>query len=110
MKENAERAGAALARGVKPVKLVDMSGVPGLLKDASDTSTSLKGMTRKGALQLIEEGVITGGMIPKVKSAVDALNAGVRKVHFIDGRLPHTLLLEIFTPAGIGTEIIREQR
>ena len=60
--------------------------------------------------QLIEQGVISGGMIPKVKSAVDALNAGVRKVHFIDGRLRHTLLLEIFTPEGIGTEIVREQR
>ena len=49
-------------------------------------------------------------MIPKIHSAIDALNAGVRKVHFIDGRLPHTLLLEIFTPDGIGTEGIREQR
>ena len=84
---NADLAAAALARELKPVKLIYISDV-----------------------QLIEEGVISGGMIPKVKSALDALNAGVRKVHFIDGRLPHTLLLEIFTPEGIGTEIVREQR
>jgi acetylglutamate kinase len=56
---------------------------------------------------LIIDGTISGGMIPKVRSAVDALNAGVRKVHFIDGRLPHALLLEIFTDGGIGTEVIR---
>ena len=62
------------------------------------------------ALELIENGTVSGGMIPKIHSAIDALNAGVRKVHFIDGRLPHTLLLEIFTPDGIGTEVIREQR
>jgi acetylglutamate kinase len=55
---------------------------------------------------LLEEEVITGGMIPKVESAVHALEQGVKKVHFIDGRLPHSLLLEIFTNAGIGTEIV----
>ena len=77
---------------------------------SSDPSTLIQSVNRKEALQLMEEGVISGGMIPKVKSAVDALNAGVRKVHFIDGRVPHTLLLEIFTPEGIGTEIVREQR
>ena len=70
----------------------------------------IKSIDRKEAFRLIEDGVITGGMIPKVKSAVEALNAGVRKVHFIDGRVAHTLLLEIFTPEGIGTEIVREQR
>jgi len=107
---NADLAAAALARELKPVKLVYISDVPGLMRDPSDPSTIIKSINRKEAFQLIEEGVISGGMIPKVKSAVDALNAGVRKVHFIDGRLPHTLLLEIFTPEGIGTEIVREQR
>ena len=76
----------------------------------TDPSSIIQSINRKEAFELIEQGVISGGMIPKVKSAVDALNAGVRKVHFIDGRLPHTLLLEIFTPEGIGTEIVREQR
>ncbi len=107
---NADLAAAALARELKPVKLIYISDVPGILPDPEDRSVIIKSIDRKEALQLIAEGVITGGMIPKVKSALDALNAGVRKVHFIDGRLPHTLLLEIFTPEGIGTEIVREQR
>ncbi|MBR5522024.1 MAG: acetylglutamate kinase [Akkermansia sp.] len=107
---NADLAAAALARELKPVKLVYISDVPGLMMDPKDPTTIIKSINRKEAFHLIDEGIISGGMIPKVKSAVDALNAGVRKVHFIDGRLPHTLLLEIFTPEGIGTEIVREQR
>ena len=107
---NADLAAAALACELKPVKLIYISDVPGLMLDPNDPSTIVKSINRKEAFQLIDEGVISGGMIPKVKSAVDALNAGVRKVHFVDGRLPHTLLLEIFTPEGIGTEIVREQR
>ncbi len=107
---NADLAAAALACELKPVKLVYISDVPGLMLDPKDPTTIVKSINRKEAFQLIDEGVISGGMIPKVKSAVDALNAGVRKVHFVDGRLPHTLLLEIFTPEGIGTEIVREQR
>lgn len=107
---NADLAAAALARELKPVKLVYISDVPGLMSDPLDPTSIIKSINRKEAFELIEQGVISGGMIPKVKSAVDALNAGVRKVHFIDGRLPHTLLLEIFTPEGIGTEIVREQR
>ena len=107
---NADLAAAALAKELKPVKLIYISDVPGLMPDPKDPTTIIQSINRKEAFQLIEEGVISGGMIPKVKSAVDALNAGVRKVHFIDGRLPHTLLLEIFTPQGVGTEIVREQR
>ncbi len=107
---NADLAAAALARELKPVKLVYISDVPGLMNDPKDPSTIIQSINRKEAFELIEQGIIPGGMIPKVKSAVDALNAGVRKVHFIDGRLRHTLLLEIFTPEGIGTEIVREQR
>lgn len=107
---NADLAAAALARELKPVKLVYISDVPGLMNDPENPGTIIQSINRKEAFELIEKGVISGGMIPKVKSAVDALNAGVRKVHFIDGRLRHTLLLEIFTPEGIGTEIVREQR
>ena len=107
---NADLAAAALARELKPVKLIYISDVPGIMKDPSDPSTLIKSVTRTEALELIENGTVSGGMIPKIHSAIDALNAGVRKVHFIDGRLPHTLLLEIFTPDGIGTEVIREQR
>ncbi len=107
---NADLAAAALARELKPVKLVYISDVPGLMNDPDNPGTIIQSINRKEAFELIEKGIISGGMIPKVKSAVDALNAGVRKVHFIDGRLRHTLLLEIFTPEGIGTEIVREQR
>jgi acetylglutamate kinase len=64
-------------------------------------------VTRAEASALIADGTISGGMIPKISSAVAALNAGVRKVHFVDGRLPHALLLEIFTDGGIGTEVVR---
>ncbi len=107
---NADLAAAALARELRPVKLVYISDVPGLMRDPEDASTLIRSINRKEAFSLIAEGIISGGMIPKVRSAVDALNAGVRKVHFIDGRLPHSLLLEIFTSDGIGTEIVREQR
>ncbi len=107
---NADLAAAALARELRPVKLIFISDVPGLMRDPTDPSTIIKSINRKEAFQLMDEGIISGGMIPKVRAAVDALNAGVRKVHFVDGRLPHSLLLEIFTTDGVGTEIVREQR
>jgi acetylglutamate kinase len=77
------------------------------MKDPSDPSTLIKSVTRAQADAMIADGTISGGMIPKIRSAVDALNAGVRKVHFVDGRQPHALLLEIFTDGGIGTEVVR---
>jgi acetylglutamate kinase len=104
---NADLAAAALAKELRVAKLVYLSDVPGLLSDPKDPSTLIKSINRAEAEDLIADGTITGGMIPKVHSAVDALNAGVRKVHFVDGRLPHALLLEIFTDGGIGTEVIR---
>ena len=104
---NADLAAAALAKELRVAKLVYLSDVPGLLSDAKDPSTLIKSINRAQADALIADGTISGGMIPKVRSAVDALNAGVRKVHFVDGRLPHALLLEIFTDGGIGTEVIR---
>ncbi len=107
---NADLAAAALARELRPAKLIYISDVPGVLRNPSDPSSLINSLTRDEAMDLISAGIVKGGMIPKIHSAVDALNAGVRKVHFIDGRLPHTLLLEIFTSEGIGTEIIRQQR
>lgn len=107
---NADLAAAALAKELKPVKLVYISDVPGVMKDPGNPDTLYHSLTRAEALALIEQGIVKGGMRPKILSAVDALNAGVRKVHFIDGRLPHSLLLEIFTSEGVGTEILREQR
>ena len=104
---NADLAAAALAKELRVAKLVYLSDVPGLLSDPKDPSTLVKSVTRKEADAMIADGTISGGMIPKIRSAVDALNAGVRKVHFVDGRLPHALLLEIFTDGGIGTEVVR---
>jgi len=104
---NADLAAAALAKELRVAKLVYLSDVPGLLADPANPATLIKSVTRAGADALIADGTITGGMIPKIRSAVDALNAGVRKVHFVDGRLPHAMLLEIFTDGGIGTEVVR---
>jgi acetylglutamate kinase len=104
---NADLAAAALAKELRVAKLVYLSDVPGLLSNPKDPSTLIKSVTRQEADALVADGTISGGMIPKIRSAVDALNAGVRKVHFVDGRLPHALLLEIFTDGGIGTEVVR---
>ncbi len=103
---NADLAAAALAKELRVSKLVYLSDVPGLLSDPKDPSSLIKSVTCAEADALIADGTISGGMIPKIRSAVDALHAGVRKVHFVDGRLPHALLLEIFTDGGVGTEVI----
>jgi acetylglutamate kinase len=104
---NADLAAAALAKELRVAKLVYLSDVPGLMEDAKRPETLIQSVSRKDAEDMIADGRISGGMIPKIRSAVDALNAGVRKVHFVDGRLPHALLLEIFTDGGIGTEVVR---
>lgn len=104
---NADLAAAALAKELRVTKLVYLSDVPGLLSDPTDPATLIKSVNRQEADRLLADGTISGGMIPKIRSAMDALSAGVRKVHFVDGRLPHALLLEIFTDYGIGTEITR---
>lgn len=102
---NADLAAAALACALKPAKLVYLSDVPGLLRDPSNESSLIESVTKEQARELITDGTITGGMIPKITSALDAIESGVEKVHFVDGRTPHSLLLEIFTQSGIGTEI-----
>ena len=104
---NADLAAAALAKELRVVKLVYLSDVSGLLADPLDPSSLIRSVTRAGADALVADGTISGGMVPKIRSAVDALDAGVSKVHFVDGRLPHALLLEIFTDGGIGTEVVR---
>ncbi|MDP0490045.1 MAG: acetylglutamate kinase [Verrucomicrobiota bacterium JB023] len=103
---NADLAAAALAKALKPAKLVYLSDVPGLLRDPKDPETLIESLNENQARSLMEDGTIGGGMIPKVTSALDALHAGTEKVHFIDGRTPHSLLLEIFTSSGVGTEVV----
>lgn len=103
---NADFAAAALAKALKPAKLIYLSDVPGLLRDPKDPETLIPSLDEKAADELMADGTISGGMLPKVTSAIEALHAGTGKVHFIDGRLPNALLLEIFTSLGIGTEIV----
>ena len=105
MNVNADLAAAAIAKSLQVTKLIYLSDVPGVLQDKDDPSTLISAINQEKANELIDQGVIAGGMLPKVNSALDALDAGVKKVHFIDGRMSHSLLLEIFTPSGIGTEI-----
>ena len=105
---NADTAAAQIAIALKARRLVYLSDVPGLLKDPEDPSSLLSSLPVHQVEPLKEQKVIAKGMLPKVNSAVDALNAGVNRVHFIDGRLPHSILLEIFTDEGIGTEIVHD--
>jgi acetylglutamate kinase len=104
---NADLAAAALAAKLKAAKLVYLSDVIGLMEDPKDESTLIPSIRSDRVESLIQQGIIGGGMIPKVRSAVEALDAGVGKIHMIDGRIPHSLLLEIFTESGIGTEIVK---
>ena len=103
---NADLAASALAAELKVAKLVYLSDVLGLLENPEDESTLIPSLKADEVAALITSGVISGGMIPKIRSSVDALRAGVGKVHLIDGRLSHSLLLEIFTEKGVGTEIL----
>lgn len=99
---NADLAAAAVASALKAEKLVYLSDVEGVIANKQLVST----LTEQNARELFGDGIISGGMIPKVKSAFSTLHAGVKKVHMIDGRKKHSLLLEIFTDEGIGTELV----
>jgi acetylglutamate kinase len=103
---NADIAAAKVAEALRARKLVFLSDVPGLLRDQYDESTLIETIKVSEVEDYIASGVIAGGMLPKVLSAVDAIKAGTRKVHMIDGRLRHSVLLELFTDKGVGTEII----
>jgi acetylglutamate kinase len=103
---NADVAAAQAAIALKARRLVFMSDVPGLLADPKDPRSVLPHLKAGDVDRLKRDGVIEQGMIPKVDSAVAALRSGVEKVSFIDGRIPHALLLEIFTDAGVGTEVV----
>lgn len=102
---NADLAACALATDLKAAKLIFLSDVRGVMRDPKDDSTLISTLDESAIAQLKEQGVISGGMIPKVDSSLASLRGGVGKVHLIDGRIPHALILEIFTRSGIGTEI-----
>lgn len=102
---NADLAACALATRLKADKLIFLSDVLGVLRDPQDDRTLIPSLNPDEITRLKSEGVISGGMIPKVDSSLESLHGGVGKVHLIDGRIPHALILEIFTDVGIGTEI-----
>ena len=104
---NADVAAAKLAVAIGARRLVFLSDVPGLMRDPSNAETLISSLHINEVLDLKREGIIDSGMIPKIDSAVEAVRTGVRRVHFVDGRIPHSLLLEIFTDKGIGTEIVK---
>ena len=104
---NADTAACKIAEAIHARKLVFMSDVPGILADKDDESTVIETIKTDEIDKLITDGVLSGGMLPKIASCVSALNAGINKVHMIDGRKCHSLLLEIFTDTGIGTQIVR---
>ena len=103
---NADLAAARTAIALKARRLVFTSDVPGLLRDAKDAGTLITHLQVDEVPSLKHEGVIDRGMIPKVDSALAAIASGVEKVQFVDGRVPHSVLLEIFTDAGVGTEVV----
>ncbi len=103
---NADVAAAQAAIALKARRLVFMSDVPGLMRDPKDASTVISTLHIREVAALKQAGVVDKGMIPKVDSAVAAIQSGVEKVSFIDGRGPHAVLLEIFTDEGVGTEVV----
>jgi acetylglutamate kinase len=103
---NADVAASDLASSLGADKLVYLSDVNGVLRDPRDPQSRIPTVTRAEARALCADGTISGGMIPKIQSCLDSIQEGVKKVHLIDGRIPHALLLELFTDRGIGTEIV----
>ncbi|MCK5673326.1 MAG: acetylglutamate kinase [Spirochaetales bacterium] len=106
---NADMAASELASALKAQKLIYISDIPGILRNIEDEKSLIHQTTLKEIEKLKKEGIINGGMIPKVDFAVKAVSGGVSSVHILDGRVEHSILLEIFTKKGIGTIIFKEQ-
>lgn len=106
---NADDAACTIAKAVNADKLVFLTDIEGLYKDIKDPSSFISKITDKEAEALIEEGWIGGGMLPKLSNCTSAVKNGVNRVHILDGRIPHCLLLEIFTNEGVGTVIVKEE-
>src|SRR4029079_9497744 len=103
---NADTAAQAVAQAIGAEKLIFLSDVNGVRRDKNDPDSLIHSLTAKDAGRLIGEGAIEAGMIPKVEACLETLQKGVRKIHIIDGRIRHSLMLEIYTNQGIATEII----
>ena len=94
---------------MKAEKLAFLTDIEGVYKDPKDESTLISELTDTEAKELIRSGYIGGGMLPKLSNCIDAIESGVQRVHILDGRIPHCLLLEIFTNKGIGTAFIKDE-
>lgn len=103
---NGDTAAAYIAGAMKAETLIMMTDIAGVLRDKDDSSTLIPEITVSDAAKLREEGIISGGMIPKVDCCIDAINKGVKKVIIMDGRVPHSILMELFTDEGAGTMVI----
>lgn len=106
---NADTVAAAVAELLKAEKLIFVSDTPGILRNELDETSLLRSLTAAECVDLIQAGVIRDGMIPKVEACLASLRAGVGKTHMVDGRVRHSLLLEIYTDAGVGTQIVLER-
>ena len=100
---NADTAASYIAGAMKAERLITMTDIPGILRDVNDPDSIIKKVTTEEARQLFADGVISGGMIPKVECCIEAIEKGVRRVTILDGRVPHALLLELLTDEGAGT-------
>ena len=106
---NADDAACAIAKAIGADKLVFLTDIEGLYKDINDKNSFISRITASEADHLIEDGFIGGGMLPKLNNCTSAVKEGVNRVHILDGRIPHCLLLEIFTNEGVGTAIVRDE-
>ena len=107
---NADTAAAKIAGMLGAESLISMTDIDGILRDKDDPSTLISKIDVQDAPALVEEGIISGGMIPKVECCINAINSGVRKVFIIDGRIPHSILVETLTNEGIGTMFVDGRR
>ena len=107
---NADTAAAKIAGELKAESLISLTDISGILYDKDDPSTLIPVITLSDAERLVEEGVINGGMIPKVECCLEAISKGVKKVVIMDGRVPHSLLIETMTDEGAGTMVVKEKK
>ena len=105
---NADTAAAYIAGGMHAERLISMTDIAGILKDKDDPNSLIPNVTIKEAYKLFEDGTVSGGMIPKVQCCIDAIHKGVRKVIIMDGRVPHSLLIELLTDEGAGTMVTED--
>ena len=106
---NADNAAAHIAGALKAKSLIEMTDIAGIMKDVSDPDSLIYEVTTSEAEKFIEDGIVSGGMIPKVRCCIDAINLGTQKVIIMDGRVPHAILIEMLTDEGAGTMVVGDK-